>query len=260
MGKPLRCRMEVIREAPKASTFVPLAEHQSATPASFYTGPPVLHYHSDRSKVIVLERDASGAALLEPLLQHASSAPGANTNGGAETNGHGETSDSEQKVLEDVDVWVTSDKLFLFSNVASTGLSIPYPSISLHAIQTPAQALFNALSNCSNLHPDPVEDEEEDGAQGSRLIQSGLAIPLGGEGSGLPPPMPGSGGWITAENMHEFVDEDGNWIEDAGEEAAGEAPLGPGAGTVRSRDDGEDGGGGDNTAADGEDAKWQRTG
>ncbi|ETN46405.1 uncharacterized protein HMPREF1541_00589 [Cyphellophora europaea CBS 101466] len=331
--------MEVIREAPKASTFVPLAEHQSATPASFYTGPPVLHYHSDRSKVIVLERDASGAALLEPLLQHASSAPGANTNGGAETNGHGETSDIEQKVLEDVDVWVTSDKLFLFSNVASTGLSIPYPSISLHAIQTlpsaasgeaptpsqgvymqlmasnndtlmqdpddiepesisltivptasappqgmgsaagattaasgdeieneeepeqtPAQALFNALSNCSNLHPDPVEDEEEDGAQGSRLIQSGLAIPLGGEGSGLPPPMPGSGGWITAENMHEFVDEDGNWIEDAGEEAAGEAPLGPGAGTVRSRDDGEDGGGGDNTAADGEDAKWQRTG
>lgn len=99
--------MEVLREAPKASTFIPLAKHQSATPASFYTGPPVLHYHSDRSKVIILERDASGAALLEPLLQHATSA--AQASGGAETNGHQETSDDAQKVVEDVDVWVTSE-------------------------------------------------------------------------------------------------------------------------------------------------------
>lgn len=122
--------------------------------------------------------------------------------------------------------------------------------------QTPAQALFNALSNCSNLHPDPVEDDDEDGAQSSRLIQSGLAIPLGGDGTGLPPPMPGSGGWITAENMHEFVDEDGNWIEDAAGAEEGDASLGPGAGTVRPRDgEGEDDG-----SAEGDDSKWQRTG
>lgn len=122
--------------------------------------------------------------------------------------------------------------------------------------QTPAQALFNALSNCSNLHPDPVEDEDEDGEHGSRLIQSGLAIPLGGEGTGLPPPMPGSGGWITAENMHEFVDADGNWIEDEAEGAAEDPALGPGAGTVRSRDGDDEGA----DPADGEDSKWQRTG
>lgn len=341
--------MEVIREAPKASTFIPLAEHQSATPASFYDGPPVLHYHSDRSKVIILERDASGTALLEPLLQHASIADAAQTNGGADTNGH-EQDNAQQKVIEDVDVWVTSryvfpviasgiltdrtpSKLFLYSAAASAGLSIPYPSISLHAIQTlpstasdvaptpsqgvymqlmassdvtmqdsgeeddvepesisltivptasappqgpgsaaappedeieaeaepeqtPAQALFNALSNCSNLHPDPVEDDDEEGGQGSRLFQAGLAIPLGGDGTGLPPPMPGSGGWITAENMHEFVDENGNWIEGAGDEDEDDAPLGPGAGTVRPRDGDEEGQG----PADGDESKWQRTG
>lgn len=103
--------MEVIREPPKASTFIPLAEHQSATPASFYTGPPVLHYHSDRSKVIILERDASGAALLEPLLLHANDSEATATNGGAETNGHQESTDSDaqEKVIEEIDVWVTSE-------------------------------------------------------------------------------------------------------------------------------------------------------
>lgn len=101
--------METIREAPKASTFIPLAEHQSATPASFYTGPPVLHYHSDRSKVIILERDTSGAALLEPIFQHAANTTETQTNGGGETIGHTEANDNAQKVLEDVDVWVTSE-------------------------------------------------------------------------------------------------------------------------------------------------------
>jgi len=115
--------------------------------------------------------------------------------------------------------------------------------------QTPVMALFTALSDCSNLHPDPVEDEEE---QGSRLMQAGLAIPGTSDGS-MPPAMPGSGGWITAENMHEFIDEDGNFIQDADEtEADGEAELGPGAGTVRGAPD-------DDKADNDDDTKWQRT-
>lgn len=123
--------------------------------------------------------------------------------------------------------------------------------------QTPAQALFAALSACADLHPDPVEDDDDmedgEGVGSSRLVQAGLAIPLSGEGDdGLPPPMPGSGGWITAENMHEFVDENGNFIEDDAEEVMeGDAALGPGAGTVHSRED----------EADGDDeTKWQKTG
>ncbi|RMD44866.1 hypothetical protein DV735_g311, partial [Chaetothyriales sp. CBS 134920] len=304
--------MEVLREPPNVSTFVPLAEHQSTTPASFYSGPPVLHYHSDRSKLIIAEGEIGKVLAFAPLIQHANP-PQSESNGESE---HAETAET-QRVVDNVDIFVTSDKLLLFSSAAAAGVAIPYPTISLHAIQTlpapsdssdqapgqgvymqlitstddeedvetmsitlvptaaapqqpeqesatadggededlatndneahqsPAQALFNALSNCSNLHPDPVnqddDNDNDEGAGGSRLIQSGLAIPLGSSGSSLPPPLPGSGGWITAENMHEFIDEDGNFIEqddEEGDAVAGDAeggdapPLGPGAGTI----------------------------
>ncbi len=82
-----------------------------------------------------------------------------------------------------------------------------------------------------------------------------------GEGgaSGLPPPTPGSGGWITAENVGEFFDDEGNPREGAFPR------LGPGAGVVRGREDGgEEGGDGDagggGDAGVGEESKWRRTG
>ena len=326
--------MEVLREPPEASSFVPLIEHQSTTPASFYSGPPVLHYYSDRSKVRILQREIDNAPAFAPLFQNAQSVEQRAANGEAQSNGDSDP----QKVVDEVDIWVTSEyalrsdatvvwltllcsKLFLYSSTAAAGVAIPYRSISLHAIQTlpapspesseqgvymqllasteepssedlepdslsvtmiptasappaptttepdpelatedkpeqtPVQALFNALSECANLHPDPIEDGEEDDEGVSRLIRSGLAMP-GDSSGGLPPPMPGSGGWITAENMHEFVDEDGNWIQDEDERAETEEGqgLGPGAGTVRGRDDDEVEGNGDVE----DETKWQR--
>ncbi|KIW99379.1 uncharacterized protein Z518_11367 [Rhinocladiella mackenziei CBS 650.93] len=305
--------MEVLREAPKASSFIPLIEHQSATPASFYSGPPVLHYYGDRSKLIVLEHEIQPVAAFAPLLETATSQSHAN---GTESNGD-TSATGTARVVEDVDVWVTSDKLFLFSNSASAGVSIPYPSISLHAIQslpqpsageqqglylqlassievagsddtepesisvtiiptaspppatateedpaedkpeqTPVMAMFTALSNCSNLHPDPVDPGDGDDG-GSHLFQAGLAFP-GTTDGGLPPAIPGSGGWITAENMHEFVDEDGNWIENRDEEDdVEEEGLGPGAGTVRARQEDNQGNGDAGDEAD--ETKWRRT-
>jgi nucleotide-sensitive chloride channel 1A len=215
-------------------------------------------------------------------------------------------------------------KLLLYCNPSSVGVSIPYPSISLHAIQSlpdptpgeqqglymqlisfapefeedaepdsvsvtliptasappttetvaegpeptsedpvategepeqsPVVALFTALSDCSNLHPDPDEEGNEEDGNLSRLMQAGLIMPGDSQG-GLPPAMPGSGGWITAENMHEFFDADGNYIgpEDEVDEEAGTDELGPGAGTVRTR-------GEDMDTAKTDDTKWQRTG
>ncbi|EXJ93653.1 hypothetical protein A1O1_02045 [Capronia coronata CBS 617.96] len=322
--------MEVLRDPPKASTFVPLHEHQSATPASFYTGPPVLHYYSDRSKLIVLEPEISDVAAFAPLLEHSTTQSESDSHAnGTETDGHAADHQAQQKVVEDLDVWVTSDKLYLYSNSAAAGVSIPYPSISLHAIQslpepsvgeqqglymqlvssteasagqedtepesvsitivptasappaaateddpaedkpeqTPVMAMFAALSNCSNLHPDPVEPGEEEDEEGvanggvSRLIQAGLAFPGASDG-GLPPAMPGSGGWITAENMHEFVDENGDWIDDQEGEAEPVAEdavpgLGPGAGTVRTRVEDEHGNG--EAGDDADETKWRRT-
>ena len=117
--------------------------------------------------------------------------------------------------------------------------------------QTPAGALFTALSNCSNLHPDPVEQDEAD-LQDSALFRAGMIAP-GNASGGLPPPMPGSGGWITAENMAEYFDEDGNW---RGGEEGEEDQLGPGAGTVRSREDDQKM---DEENEDSNNTKWQRT-
>lgn len=91
----------------------------------------------------------------------------------------------------------------------------------------PVKALFEALSACADLHPDPDEDESAE------------------EGE----PEPGTGGWITAENMNDFMDADGNFVAPSA--------LGPGAGTVRGRDDDhvEDGINGH----DEDESKWQRT-
>ena len=127
--------------------------------------------------------------------------------------------------------------------------------------ETPIQTLFSAVSACANLHPDPLSesendldlDRDEDGDQPAfdyEVIGNGL----GTDGMGLPPPMPGSGGWITAENVGEFFDEEGNWRGGG---------LGPGAGMVREREDGLDTVNGDGMDGGGEngdgDTKWRRT-
>ena len=131
--------------------------------------------------------------------------------------------------------------------------------------ESPTQALYTALSACANLHPDPLssddgmddmngDDEHQQRQQPGIMFESddvegGVSgiYPLNsnsGSGRGLPPPMPGSGGWITAENVGEFFDEEGNWRGGGGS----------GVGRVRGREE-EDGEG----EGDGEETKWRRT-
>lgn len=233
-------------------------------------------------------------------------------------------------------------RFILFSPSLSTGLSIPYPAISLHAVQRPAegkpaslflqllteahtfddhdpnstisitivpaaataaaaarteesleeevgreapepesqaQQLYAALSACANLHPDPMSgsdgdgDEEGEGGGGRPAIvfegdqDVGGVYPLSNGdsgGLGLPPPMPGSGGWITAENVGEFFDEEGNW---RGEGGLGQevgvngdgGGLGEGAGVVRTREEDDDGEEVDGEGDGMEETKWRRT-
>jgi nucleotide-sensitive chloride channel 1A len=107
------------------------------------------------------------------------------------------------------------------------------------------QTMFAAVSNCSNLHPDPTfEDDEDMDDEGgdSRIIFEGNVgyegisglpgVQQGAADGGLPPPFPGSGGWITAENVSQYFDEEGNWIGGVEGES-----LGDGAGRVRSHDE-----------------------
>ena len=118
--------------------------------------------------------------------------------------------------------------------------------------ESPVRELFAALSRCSNFHPDSVDPINEEELQESVLFQAGMIAP-GNTSGGLPPALPGSGGWITAENVDEYFDEDGCWLRehDDGDD------LGPGAGAVRSRTwsdgDGED----EQNRRDA--VKWRRT-
>ncbi|RAK98920.1 Voldacs domain-containing protein [Aspergillus ibericus CBS 121593] len=304
--------METLTTPPDTTSFIPLAEHQSRTPSSFHSGPAVLYSHHQNCKLVILERDVLAIPALSALRGSPSTA-----------NGTSSTTDEDKEiVIEGVNVWVTSEKFLLHNPTTTSGLSIPYPTIHLHAIQrlrlptspeeeeqvqglymqlahpspapytsaddeeepliitivpgpaitqqqqedeveeeekeeTPTQTLYAAVLACSNLHPDPVEDGDEDeGEEEGGLLQAGL-VSMGSTEGGLPPPVEGSSGWITAENMHEFFDEEGNWI------AGGEEPslsLGPGAGTVRQREDGEGGEEeGVNGEGESEETKWRRT-
>lgn len=97
------------------------------------------------------------------------------------------------------------------------------------------KAIFSAMNTCADLHPDPDGSEAEEDEDET---------------------APGATGWITAENMDEYLDEDGNF---RGAVIGGEEELGPGAGTVRMREDGdaEEHVNGVN-GVNGE-TKWQRT-
>lgn len=131
----------------------------------------------------------------------------------------------------------------------------PSPSSDSGADAQPepeSQRLFDAISECSNLNPDPAgEDDDEDGseydgmndriifessAEAQEAVAGFTGVYRGAGNGGLPPPMPGSSGWITAENVHEYFDEEGNWI---GEEEGVSGQLGEGAGRVRGRDETE---------------------
>ncbi|KAH6850614.1 regulator of volume decrease after cellular swelling-domain-containing protein [Chaetomium sp. MPI-CAGE-AT-0009] len=143
---------------------------------------------------------------------------------------------------------------------------IPQPqatSAPADATTTPpkpeATLLFEAISECSNLNPDPVqdgddEDDEDGGAQilfegDHEAVEGFSGVFAGARDGGLPPAMPGSGGWITAENVHEYFDEDGNWI--GGDEGVS-GELGEGAGAVHGREEEEGGGDDAEVATEGE--------
>lgn len=110
-------------------------------------------------------------------------------------------------------------------------------------------ALYKAISDCQELNPDPPMQGEE-GEDGHEAFDE---------------TAPGATGWITSENMADFMDENGNFRMPAGmtvvggeqEEEAGNTPaegtqvaLGEGAGRTRTAAE----------ALEEEESKWQRTG
>lgn len=134
----------------------------------------------------------------------------------------------------------------------------------------PARTLFDAIAACQELNPDPPQaggdDDDDDDEQQQGFDET----------------APGATGWITSENMADFMDEEGNFrmpqglpvigdedgvVNGDGADGVLEVPsngLGEGAGTRRSAaqmdgaDDGDADDGDADVRADGE-TKWQRT-
>ncbi|RWA12809.1 hypothetical protein EKO27_g2274 [Xylaria grammica] len=318
----------VIKDCPSAENdFLPLSEYQAQTPETFFEGKPVLYFHDENIKAWVSNEQ------YEQLFFFSKAASGDSTSlSPTPPESHALENEGQRTREEKVEVFVSSKKLTLFSHNSGTGVEIPYPAITLHAIknfkrldkpdddssskfagvymqlefsdsspdddesfdpieltlipsgsssdvETPiidplnaerTNALFNQTSACSNLNPDPRNDEgdddDEDEFNADHIIfegnvDEGVAIEglpgvlQGNTSGGLPPPMPGSSGWITADNVNEYFDEQGNWIGEDG--VSGE--LGDGAGRVRGRDEVEqDGKNGHEEVEDG-DVKRPRT-
>jgi len=252
--------LQHLDSAPKADDFTPLSEHQSQTPTSFFGAKPVLHAHYERMTLVIaadqLKQDAAFSKFSSKR-------------------------EGEEDLVEGVDIWVSSENVVLFQSTPSpVGVSIPFPSLALHATmkykstiealyvnislndaetvnedddihmleitvlppsytskptETCITELFNALNTCADLHPDPDGSDDD----GDDILDDSA---------------PGASGWITAENMDEYVDENGNFSGMViGEE------LGPGAGTVRARED-VDGDANGTNGANGHEEKYYRTG
>ncbi|POS88420.1 hypothetical protein EPUL_000167 [Erysiphe pulchra] len=250
-----------IHSAPALDSFTPLAEHQSKTPTTFYKGKPVLYFHDSKAKAIIDKNHLMKLPLDENESYEVKSPSASN--------------------LDSVELFVSSENLTFFNPTSCIGFVIPYPVITLHAIQrlkepedlsqekqglymqieipdfydheahdeddlgyidltlipslsadekkSAIQTLYEAVSACSDLNPDPSSDDGGiiDYINGDDSVRfegnvgytgiSGLAgLSKDLIDNSLPPPFPGSGGWITAENVSKYLDEDGNWIsEDA---------------------------------------------
>ena len=285
-----------LRSPPSVGDYTPLEDFQTQTPETFVGGKPVLHHHISGAKASIPKSQAGSLAVFP--ADAAASREASDANG-----------EVEEVIEREVDVFVNSESVItaeptavvrvanqgarnftIFSNEAEAGVSIPYPSISIHAVKqigpqdkrvqavwmqlefsdggnddedfncveltinppasdsdtspTPAAKLYEAIANCSNLHPDPYNEDEEEDDNEDRIVFEGSAehealdgfsgVLRGAADGSLPPPMPGSGGWITADNMHEYFDEEGNWI---GGGNGGSEELGDGAGRIRGHDE-----------------------
>ncbi|KAL8735755.1 MAG: hypothetical protein Q9166_000618 [cf. Caloplaca sp. 2 TL-2023] len=270
--------MEVLQNAPTESQFTPLSTHQSQTPSSFHSGPPVLHHYSPSTTILINSIDLAASSTFQKLVPSSQQ----QTNGSSHPPREEDTEDSGHEIrVEGVDFDDHDPEGTISLAIVPTTTNPPQqqhqdPTVSSAPSQPPSEAqsesqpdpvekLFAALSACADLHPDPASNSDID-IDDAPEHQNAESDELYTQIDGLPPPMPGSGGWITAENVGEFFDEEGNFRG-----RAGGGGLGEGAGRVRGREEdeldvdgdgveGANGVGEGEGEGEGEEAKWRRTG
>ncbi|KZL87555.1 fpd1 benzoylformate decarboxylase [Colletotrichum incanum] len=274
-----------IRSPPSLGDFTPIEEHQAQTPETFFGGKPVLHFHLEGAKAWIPASQKGNLAVFPADVSTTASAPeGATLKEVSEELVEQQVSvfvNSENFTIfsavqcAGVEIPYPSISIHAVKQVGVMSEGTPLQAIWMQlqladggdgdddfdtidltlvpaitaGVQVDVQKFYDAISACSDLHPDPVDEEDED--EDGRIVFEGEHEPVegytgvmyGAHDGGLPPAFPGSGGWITAENVHEHFDADGNWIGQNGgeqeEEEGGE--LGEGAGRVRGHDEVNDG-------------------
>ena len=95
--------MEIIEAEPLLTSYISIAEHQSRTPESFYSGPLVLYHLAKASRLAIDENDLlhNSPALLELATVFETNV--------ATSHWHTVGSTARDVSMEGVDVWVTSE-------------------------------------------------------------------------------------------------------------------------------------------------------
>ncbi|KAM0723870.1 hypothetical protein Q7P37_000860 [Cladosporium fusiforme] len=227
--------LTTLTAAPTNDDFTPLSEHRESTPGSFFGGNPVLHLQAPASKLQISKEDLEAQQAIKALA--------ANTDDAAV--------DKDGLIeIQDIDVWVTSSHLTLWSPTTNKGAQITYPTITVHA-QVGAAVLLELNLSDSNMVPDediehlqirltpsqilssaPAGTSQTNGSAAARQAGPSFALYMAigdcqelnpdpaedesdEEGYGEQPAFdetaPGATGWITSENIHEYTDEDGNF-------------------------------------------------
>ncbi|KHJ30360.1 putative benzoylformate decarboxylase protein [Erysiphe necator] len=255
-----------INSAPALDDFTPLAEHQSKTPATFYKGKPVLYFHDTQAKAIITKNhltklplngtdsyevkhpSASSLNIVELFVCsenltffNPSSCIGfaipypAITLHAIKTLKDPEDSSQEiQGLYMQIEISDYYDHEVQEDDDSGYIDLTLIPSSSSNEGKSIIQTLFEAVSACSDLNPDPNSEDEriidhinrdDTGIEGNVFnmgINELASIPITSFDDNLPPPFPGSGGWITADNISQYLDENGVWI---GTNANSEDPM-----------------------------------
>ncbi|ATZ46798.1 hypothetical protein BCIN_02g01560 [Botrytis cinerea B05.10] len=253
--------LSTIHSAPALDSFTPLVEHQTQTPSTFYDARPILHYHAKAARAVAYgdyikelpffadgPAQSSEAAVVETVDAYISTENvtifNNTTSAGLAIPYTSISLHATQRLPDPTDA-SKGEVTGLFMQLETPPpAGDDTPSI-IELVLIPAEAdstqtLYEALTNCSNLVPDEEDEDMEGGPElqfegnvGYEGISGLPGVQQGVTDGGLPPPFPGSGGWITAENVSEYFDADGNWI------GGGESVevLGEGAGRVRGHDE-----------------------
>jgi len=168
--------ISILSSAPDTTSFTPLSEHQSSTPATFFGAKPVLHASFTNADVLLSPRDLKSWGHWREVFSTPSSSrqTAANgTNGTSPDTHQGEDDTIENKlVYTSISSFITSDSVILFSSATlpSKAISIPYPSISLHATQR-----INAPSEHAYSSP----SQEQDGSSQTQKQALYLQLDIG---------------------------------------------------------------------------------